>query len=109
MAILARCKTLRGTAFDLFGYTIERKAERVALTRYETLLDDVVARLTAANYTAAVQLVSVPEQIRGFGPVRHAHLVAADKAYALAQAKFDKASDAAAGGSSERKPRKKPA
>ena len=109
MAILARCKTLRGTAFDLFGYTAERQAERVALTRYEILLDDVAARLTAANYTAAVQLVSVPEQIRGFGPVRHAHLVASDKAYAIAQAKFDKASDIAAGGSSERKQRKQPA
>jgi len=105
MSVLARCKSLRGTAFDLFGYTAERKAERAALTRYEALLDDVAARLTAANYTAAVQLVSVPEQIRGFGPVRHAHLVAADKAYSAAQAKFDKAGDAAAGGSSDRKPR----
>ena len=97
MSVLASCKSLRGTVFDLFGYTAERKAERAALTRYEALLDEVAARLTAANYTAAVQLVSVPEQIRGFGPVRHAHLVAADKAYAAAQAEFDKACDAAAG------------
>ena len=61
--------------FDLFGYTAERKAERAALKRYEALLDEVAARLTAANYNAAVRLVSVPEQIRGFGPVRHAHLL----------------------------------
>ena len=67
MSVLASCKSLRGTVFDLFGYTAERKAERAALTRYEALLDEVAARLTAANYTAAVQLVSVPEQIRGFG------------------------------------------
>ena len=109
MSVLASCKSLRGTVFDLFGYTAERKAERAALTRYEALLDEVAARLTAANYTAAVQLVSVPEQIRGFGPVRHAHLVAADKAYAAAQAEFDKACDAAAGANSGNKPRKRSA
>ncbi len=109
MSVLASCKSLRGTVFDLFGYTAERKAERAALTRYEALLDEVAARLTAANYTAAVQLVSVPEQIRGFGPVRHAHLVAADKAYAAAQAEFDKACAAAAGANSGKKPRKRSA
>ena len=96
MSVLASCKSLRGTVFDLFGLQLSAKPN-AALTRYEALLDEVAARLTAANYTAAVQLVSVPEQIRGFGPVRHAHLVAADKAYAAAQAEFDKACDAAAG------------
>ena len=77
--------------------------------RYEALLDEVAARLTAVNYKAAVQLVSVPEQIRGFGPVRHAHLVAADMAYAAAQAEFDKACDASAGANSGKKPRKRSA
>jgi indolepyruvate ferredoxin oxidoreductase len=106
MAVLATCKSLRGTAFDLFGYTAERKTERAALTRYEAVLDDVAARLTTTNYAAAVQLVSVPEQIRGFGPVRHAHLVAADKTYAVAQAEFDKLGDSAVGGTSDREPHK---
>jgi indolepyruvate ferredoxin oxidoreductase len=85
---------VRGTVFDLFGYTAERKAERAALARYEAVLDDVAIRLKSGNYNAAVQLVSVPEYIRGFGPVRHLHLVAADKKYAVAQAEFDKAVNA---------------
>lgn len=94
MSILARCKGVRGTVFDLFGYTAERKAERAALARYEAVLDDVAIRLKSGNYSAAVRLVSVPEYIRGFGPVRHVHLVAADKKYAAAQAEFDKAVNA---------------
>ena len=91
MSVLARLKGLRGTVFDLFGYTAERRAERAALIRYQAVLDDIAARLCSDNYDAAVDLVCVPEYIRGFGPVRAAHLADADKRYTAARAAFDRA------------------
>ena len=91
MSVLAGLKGVRGTAFDLFGYTAERRTERAALARYEDLLAQITSRLTDDCYEAAVTLASVPEHIRGFGPVRAAHLAAADKQYAAAQQAFDKA------------------
>ena len=91
MSVLAGLKGLRGTAFDLFGYTAERRTERAALARYEDLLAQITSRLTDDCYGAAVKLASVPEHIRGFGPVRAAHLAEADKQYAAAQEAFDNA------------------
>ena len=94
MSVLARLRALRGTPFDLFGYTAERKAERAALMRYQAGLDAITARLSPAAYDAAVDLAGVPEYIRGFGPVRAAHLADADKRYTQAQAAFDTAAAA---------------
>ena len=91
MSVLAALKGVRGTAFDLFGYSAERRAERAALARYQTALDVIVARLTPEAYEAATELASVPEHIRGFGPVRAAHLAEAEKRYAAAQTAFDHA------------------
>ena len=91
MFVLAGLKGLRGTAFDLFGYTAERRTERAALARYEDLLAQITSRLTDDCYEAAVTLASVPEDIRGFGPVRAAHLAEANKQYAAAQEAFDNA------------------
>lgn len=94
MSVLAGMKGLRGTAFDLFGYTQERRDERAALSAYESVLDDIVCRLTPACYDAAVTLAGVPEHIRGYGPVRRAHLAEAEARYADARAEFDSASAA---------------
>ena len=41
--MLARLKFLRGTPFDLFGYTSERRMERDLIGWYETLLTDLAA------------------------------------------------------------------
>nr|WP_246047760.1 DUF6537 domain-containing protein [Hankyongella ginsenosidimutans] len=72
--ILAGFKGLRGTAFDIFGRTQERRAERLLVADYEALLDDVVSRLTAERIAAAVELAELPDAIRGFGPVKEAAL-----------------------------------
>ncbi len=68
--VMARLKGLRGTAFDPFGYSSERKRERKLLSDYEANLDEIAEGLTAGNYEAAVELAGLPEQIRGFGPVK---------------------------------------
>jgi indolepyruvate ferredoxin oxidoreductase len=75
--VLARFKFLRGTAFDPFGYSAERQTERTLVNDYEVLLDEVLAKLNAANHHIAVGLAAIPEKIRGFGHVKMRHLKAA--------------------------------
>jgi indolepyruvate ferredoxin oxidoreductase len=71
--LLARLKFLRGTAFDIFGRTEERRAERQAITDYEARLGEIIGKLTAANHPAAVELAALPLDIRGFGHVKEAN------------------------------------
>jgi indolepyruvate ferredoxin oxidoreductase len=84
---LARLRFLRGTAMDPFGYTSERKTERQLVHDYETLLDELVAKLAPDNHYLAVGLAAIPEKIRGFGHVKLRHLAAAkaDEAALLEQ------------------------
>jgi indolepyruvate ferredoxin oxidoreductase len=72
--LLARMKFLRGTAFDVFGRNEERRLERKLIADYETLLDEILAKLDAGNHALAVALAAIPEKIRGFGHVKQRHL-----------------------------------
>jgi indolepyruvate ferredoxin oxidoreductase len=74
--LLAKFKGLRGTAFDIFGRTEERKTERALIVEYEQLIDELLAKLSADNHALAVQLASLPEEIRGYGHVKERHLAA---------------------------------
>ncbi len=68
--LLAKFKSLRGGAFDLFGYTAERKLERQLIRDYEAMLAEIAANLTAENRDTAIALAALPERIRGFGHVK---------------------------------------
>src|SRR3954451_712721 len=85
--LLARLKFLRGTAFDPFGYTAERRLERKLVADYESTLAELLAALTPENHHLAVGIAAIPEKIRGFGHVKLAHLQAAkaDEAALLQQ------------------------
>jgi indolepyruvate ferredoxin oxidoreductase len=72
--LLAKLKGLRGTAFDIFGYTEERRGERQLIADYRKCVDELLAGLAADNLDLAVEIASIPEHIRGFGHVKHAHL-----------------------------------
>jgi indolepyruvate ferredoxin oxidoreductase len=74
---LAKLKGLRGTAFDPFGYTAERKQERMLIRDYEGLVDELLGGLTVLNHSLAVKLASIPDDIRGYGHVKDAHLATA--------------------------------
>jgi indolepyruvate ferredoxin oxidoreductase len=76
-ALLARLKGLRGTPFDIFGYSAERRTERRLITEYVALIEELLERLTPDNHATAVALASIPEKIRGFGHVKQRHLEAA--------------------------------
>jgi indolepyruvate ferredoxin oxidoreductase len=75
--LLAKLKGLRGTAFDPFGYTEERRIERQLVRDYEALLSEIRTRLRPENLAVAVGLASIPEKIRGFGHIKARHLAAA--------------------------------
>jgi indolepyruvate ferredoxin oxidoreductase len=85
--LLAKLKGLRGTAFDLFGYSQERRTERALIADYEALLAEIVERLTPKNHHLAVGLAAIPERIRGFGHIkaRSLQVAKADEAALLAQ------------------------
>jgi indolepyruvate ferredoxin oxidoreductase len=72
--LLAKLKGLRGTALDVFGYGEDRKLERRLITEYEARIAEILERLDPATHAAAVELASLPEHIRGFGPVKVEHL-----------------------------------
>ena len=78
-AWLAKCKGLRGTVLDPFGYTGERRMERRLISDYEELMAEILAKLDHDNHEIAVEVASLPKQIRGFGHVK-ARGVAAAKA-----------------------------
>jgi indolepyruvate ferredoxin oxidoreductase len=77
--MLAKFRFLRGTAFDIFGHSAERKTERALIVQYEALVDELLAGLTPANHALAVKLASVPDDIRGYGHVKDAHLAKAKR------------------------------
>ncbi|MBI4290924.1 MAG: indolepyruvate ferredoxin oxidoreductase family protein [Betaproteobacteria bacterium] len=74
LAILAKLKRLRGTAFDIFGRTEERRTERQLIADYEAAVQELLARLTRDNLKLAVEIAAIPEEIRGFGHVKLRHL-----------------------------------
>ncbi|MBV8392446.1 MAG: 2-oxoacid:acceptor oxidoreductase family protein, partial [Alphaproteobacteria bacterium] len=75
--LLAKFKGLRGTAFDIFGHTAERKQERALIGEFEMLVDELLSGLSASNHALAVKLASIPDDIRGYGHVKDAHLAKA--------------------------------
>jgi len=72
--VLAKLRFLRGTPFDLFGYSKERRTERALVGEYEQLVDELLGRLDAGNHALAIELASLPEEIRGYGHVKARHL-----------------------------------
>ncbi|NNE83226.1 MAG: indolepyruvate ferredoxin oxidoreductase family protein [Alphaproteobacteria bacterium] len=72
--LLARLRFLRGTAFDIFGYSAERKRERQLIADYEATIDEVLSKLTHDNHELAIAIASIPEHIRGYGHVKDEHL-----------------------------------
>src|SRR3954469_20107834 len=85
--VLAKFRFLRGTPFDIFGYSEERRTERKLIGDYEALLGELIGKLTPDTHAVAVGLAAIPEKIRGFGHVKARHLVAAkaDEAALLEQ------------------------
>src|SRR6202035_1468480 len=79
--LLAKMRGLRGTAFDIFGYSADRRLERDLIAGYEKDVVTVLGLLSEATLDTAVELLSLPDRIRGYGPVK-------EKAVKDAQARY---------------------
>ena len=77
MRVLAKLKGLRGTALDPFGYSAERRTERRLVEDYRRIVEELVASLAADRIALAAEIASIPEHIRGYGPVKQRHLALA--------------------------------
>lgn len=75
--LLAKLKGLRGTAFDVFGRTEERRTERALIGEYQDTIEELLPSLSADNHALALDIARVPEQIKGFGHVKERNLRAA--------------------------------
>ncbi len=79
--LLAKLKGLRGTVFDPFGHTAERKTEWRLIGEYEALAREFGTSVTPENHALALELAKLPLQIRGYGHVK-------EKSLARAQARW---------------------
>ncbi len=68
--LLAPLRRLRGTPFDIFGYTAERRRERALIAEYERAIETLLAGLDDENHKLAVEIASLPEHIRGYGHIK---------------------------------------
>ena len=68
--VLAKLKGLRGTAFDPFGRTEERRVERALVAEYLALVEEFARTLTAERLSVAIDLATLPDDIRGYGHVK---------------------------------------
>lgn len=74
LQLLARGKVLRGTPFDIFGRTAERRQERDLIDEYKSIVDDALNHLTSDNLPAVLAVVQSAAVIRGFGHVKQRNI-----------------------------------
>ena len=70
LRVLAKLKALRGTPFDLFGYAAVRREERELIDWYRNLIEDCLQKLTPDNLPIAIEIASLPDQIRGYEKIK---------------------------------------
>jgi indolepyruvate ferredoxin oxidoreductase len=72
MRLLQRMRWLRQTRWDPFAHSADRRLERNLIADYEAVLDIVLARLDEENFELAIEILSISDRIRGFGPIKQA-------------------------------------
>ncbi|WP_460804924.1 indolepyruvate ferredoxin oxidoreductase family protein [Microbulbifer agarilyticus] len=70
LPLLAKGKALRGSVLDIFGYTAERRGERRWAREVRDTVLAVAGNLSVANVDQAQELMSLPQDVRGYGHVR---------------------------------------
>ncbi|HLM09302.1 MAG TPA: indolepyruvate ferredoxin oxidoreductase family protein, partial [Thermoleophilaceae bacterium] len=67
---LRRMRRLRGTALDPFGKAEVRRVERELVGEYEGLVDEALQRLTPDTHASAVELLELPDVVRGYEEIK---------------------------------------
>jgi len=70
LKVMAKMKTLRGGALDVFGKTAERRMERALIGEYRELVLGVLPKLNASTQGTVQKIAELPEMIRGYGPIK---------------------------------------
>ncbi len=68
--LLAALRGLRGTPFDVFGYTRVRRLERALVGEYRALIEKALTTLSPEGYERAVALANLPDLIRGYEEIK---------------------------------------
>jgi indolepyruvate ferredoxin oxidoreductase len=68
--VLKAMRKVRGTVWDVFGYTSERRMERRLVAEYRTLIVDLCRSLSAETYQGAIGVAAAAARIRGYGHVK---------------------------------------
>jgi indolepyruvate ferredoxin oxidoreductase len=76
---LARLSFLRETPFDPFGYSAERRMERQLIKDFESLVGRMLRDYDPERLDIWQEILSLPLNIRGFGPVKLANAKAMQK------------------------------
>ena len=76
---LAALRGLRGTWFDPFGYTTERRAEVGLLRVYAAEIEEMAALLSADNLAGVADFLGYPSKIRGYGHVKLGNMQKAEQ------------------------------
>jgi indolepyruvate ferredoxin oxidoreductase len=72
--LLSRMKSLRGTAFDPFGYTSERKMERALPGEYSAMIFRHLDAGKPLDLPRLVTLAKSAELVRGYGHIKEANV-----------------------------------
>ena len=72
--ILKHFKFLRGTIFDIFGFSKHRKIERDLIDEYENIILKILDNISEDNYEIAIKIASLPEQIKGYDVVKEKNI-----------------------------------
>ncbi|HLI29216.1 MAG TPA: DUF6537 domain-containing protein, partial [Chloroflexota bacterium] len=75
--LLYALRGLRGTPLDVFGRTPHRRLERRLIGWYARLVGEVLARLSPATHAVAVEIATLPDQIRGYEQIKERNIEAA--------------------------------
>ncbi|WP_233861889.1 indolepyruvate ferredoxin oxidoreductase family protein [Paraburkholderia adhaesiva] len=76
LALLSKGRGIRGTWFDPFGRTVERRMERALADDYEATMRGALTRINAHNASDIAALASLHQRVRGYGHVKLANLAA---------------------------------
>ena len=73
--LLYGMRRLRGTRLDPFGAAKVRRVERTLITEYEAFVDEALAQLTSETHGTALELLELPDVIRGYEEIKLRNVV----------------------------------
>ena len=72
--ILSKLKFVRGTKFDFFGKSHERKKERMLAEKSASTIENIISHLTKSNYNLCEDLINNALKIRGYGHIKERNI-----------------------------------